>query len=120
MDRSEQLLGSVQHENRRLADPLKKAREQLQELQRQLGTQEKEKGERIVSELHVLQLTIILLLRSVVVGEGRAQGGKEGGGRTQVRSGFSHFFFATDDYSKKYIEQVGAGGAAAEARHSCW
>ncbi len=93
MDRSEQLLGSVQHENRRLADPLKKAREQLQELQRQLGTQEKEKGERIVSELHVLQLTIILLLRSVVVGEGRAQGGKEGGGRTQVRSGFSHFFF---------------------------
>ncbi len=44
LDRSEQLLNSVQQENRRLADPLKKAKEQLQDLQRQLATQEKEKG----------------------------------------------------------------------------
>ena len=39
-----QLLATVQQENKKLAEPLKKAKEQLVELQRQLGSQEKEKS----------------------------------------------------------------------------
>ena len=39
-----QLLATVQQENKKLAEPLKKAKEQLAELQRQLGSQEKEKS----------------------------------------------------------------------------
>ena len=44
LERNEQLLGGVQQENRKLAEPLKKAKEQLADLQRQLGTQEKDKS----------------------------------------------------------------------------
>ena len=44
LERNEQLLATVQNENKKLADPLKKAKEQLVELQRQLGSQEKEKS----------------------------------------------------------------------------
>ena len=38
------MLATVQQENKKLAEPLKKAKEQLAELQRQLGSQEKEKS----------------------------------------------------------------------------
>ena len=44
LERNEQLLATVQSENKKLAEPLRKAREQLVELQRQLGSQEKEKS----------------------------------------------------------------------------
>ena len=44
LERNEQLLATVQTENKKLAEPLRKAREQLVELQRQLGSQEKEKS----------------------------------------------------------------------------
>ena len=44
MERNEQLLATVQSENKKLAEPLRKAKEQLVELQRQLGSQEKEKS----------------------------------------------------------------------------
>ena len=44
LERNEQLLATVQSENKKLAEPLRKAKEQLVELQRQLGSQEKEKS----------------------------------------------------------------------------
>ena len=44
LERNEQVLATVQGENKKLAEPLKKAKEQVVELQRQLGSQEKEKG----------------------------------------------------------------------------
>ena len=43
LERNEKLLVTVQAENKKLSEPLKKAKEQLAELQRQLGTQEKDK-----------------------------------------------------------------------------
>ena len=77
MERNEQLLATVQTENKKLAEPLRKAKEQLVELQvhidiiylfitkiiiflhlqRQLGSQEKEKGALIsaTSKLKVSQ-----------------------------------------------------------------
>ena len=44
LERNDQLLATVQSENKKLAEPLRKAKEQLVELQRQLGSQEKEKS----------------------------------------------------------------------------
>ena len=57
LERNEQLLATVQSENKKLAEPLRKAKEQLVELQRQLGSQEKEKGALIsaTSKLKVSQ-----------------------------------------------------------------
>ena len=39
LERNEQLLGTVQQENKKLAEPLRKAREELADLTRQLGSQ---------------------------------------------------------------------------------
>eukprot|EP00095_Tigriopus_kingsejongensis_P009325 maker-scaffold486_size158769-snap-gene-0.31 protein:Tk09325 transcript:maker-scaffold486_size158769-snap-gene-0.31-mRNA-1 annotation:"hypothetical protein TRIADDRAFT_24206" len=44
MERNEQLLAAVQQENKKLADPLKKAKEELTDLQRQLVLYEKDKS----------------------------------------------------------------------------
>lgn len=43
LERNEQLLGTVQQENKKLVDPLKKAKEELSDLKRQLVLYEKEK-----------------------------------------------------------------------------
>jgi chromosome segregation ATPase len=44
LERNEHLLSSVQQENKKLAEPLKKAKEELSDLQRQLGSQVKQKS----------------------------------------------------------------------------
>ena len=44
LERNEQVLATVQGENKKLSEPLKEARDQVADLQRQLGSQEKEKS----------------------------------------------------------------------------
>merc|ERR1712018_231552 len=69
LERNEQLLLQVQSENKKLAEPLRKAKEQLVELQRQLGSQEKEKGALIsaTSKLKVSQKRVESLFWEVEV-----------------------------------------------------
>ena len=59
LERNEQLLATVQSENKKLAEPLRKAKEQLVELQRQLGSQEKEKSALISAQSKLVRFEII-------------------------------------------------------------
>ena len=63
-DKLEKQLAETQAENRRLQDPLQKAREELAELHKQLSSYERDKVSLAVSFVHALHFSLMLTLSS--------------------------------------------------------